>query len=76
MEYNNPRGCRAGLQPGMVVKDIGGVMKQVTRIEGDNVYWRYLQEDLNPAGEMVSDYTQFADSHFLVPRAKPEGKAA
>jgi hypothetical protein len=60
---------RKGLQPGMIVKDAAGLFKEVTRIEGDKVYWHFTETllDTSPR-EMVSDYEEFADHHYITPR--------
>ena len=55
----------------MMVKDQGGRLKLVTRIGDDKVYWRY--QDGGPQGlEAATDYSEFADTHFVTPmRSKP-----
>lgn len=71
MENRKGPGCRSGLQPGMIVQDVFKTLKQVTRIEGDNVYWRWLEGGADRTSpEMVSDYAEFADRHFLVRKSK------
>ncbi len=62
------QGCRKGLQPGMIVKDRAGLFKEVTRIEGDKVYWHFTEKllDTSPQ-EMVSEYEDFADNNFITP---------
>jgi len=64
-------GGPSGLGPGMMVKDQGGRLKLVTRIGDDKVYWRY--QDGGPQGlEAATDYSEFADTHFVTPmRSKP-----
>ena len=68
MDKPNQEGCRTGLQPGMIVKDKAGLLKQVTRIDGDKVYWRFTNKpsDASPE-EMVTDYEEFADTHYITP---------
>jgi len=69
--------CRKGLQPGMIVKDEAGLFKEVTRIEGDKVYWRYTERllDTSPQ-EMVTDYEEFADTHYITPLRGDQRKSA
>jgi hypothetical protein len=69
---------RAGLQPGMIVKNRAGLLKEVTRIEGDKVYWHFVDKlsDTVPE-EMVTDYEEFADTHYVTPlRGGDQGKNA
>ena len=61
--------CHGALQPGLLVKDRLGVRKRITRVEGDVVYWEYV----NPAregkpAENSTAYEEFADSHFVLPQ--------
>jgi len=77
MENRKGPGCRSGLQPGMIVQDVFKTLKEVTRIEGDHVYWRWLEAGGDRSSpEMVSDYAEFADRHFLAPKAKRRREAA
>ena len=77
MDEDKQNSCRKGLQPGMIVKDEAGLLKQVTRIEGDKVYWHYTEKkgDSSPE-EMVTDYEEFADTHYITPRRGDKKKTA
>jgi len=68
MDEEHEKTCRKGLQPGMIVKDEAGLLKQVTRIEGDTVYWHYTEKllDTSPQ-EMATEYEEFADTHYIRP---------
>ena len=59
----------------MIVKDEAGRLKEVTRIEGDEVYWRYTEGE-SPAQEMATDYEEFIDHHFIVPQTGTPRKSA
>jgi len=67
---------RVGLKPGMVVKDGAGVLKVVTRI-GATVYWIYLDPSIEPEQrEHGTEYSRFADTHYVTPRTAPIPKVA
>ena len=69
--------CRKGLQPGMIVMDEAGLFKQVTRIADDKVYGHYTEKMLDTSPqEMVTDYEQFADTHYIVPRRGNQKRTA
>lgn len=66
-----------GLKPGMVVKDGAGVLKVVTRIGTDTVYWKYLDPSIEPEQrEHGTEYSKFADTHYVTPRTAPIPKVA
>ena len=68
MDNDNQEPCRAGLRPGMIVKDKAGRLKEVTRIEDDKVYWRFTDKSLDTSPEeMSTDYDEFADTHYITP---------
>ena len=77
MDDEKQNTCRKGLQPGMIVKDKAGLLKQVTRIEGDKVYWRYTEKllDASPQ-EMVTDYEEFSDTHYITAMREDPRKSA
>ena len=63
-------GCRGALQPGLLVKDRQGNRKRITRVEGDIIYWEYVNQP--PPGaprENSTHYEDFADSHFVLPQS-------
>jgi hypothetical protein len=69
MTSSNESGCRGALQPGLLVKDRLGTRKRITRVEGDNIFWEYVEQP--PAGaerENSTPYEDFADSHFVLPQ--------
>lgn len=61
----------------MIVKDRAGRLKQVTRIEGDKIYWQYTDKvsDASPQ-EMVTDYEEFADTHYVTPMRGDQRRTA
>ena len=69
MSSGNQSPCHGALQPGLLVKDRLGGRKRITRVEGDVVYWEYV----NPApegkpAENSTAYEEFVDSHFVLPQ--------
>ncbi len=77
MEEEKQSSCRTGLQPGMIVKDRAGRLKQVTRIEGDKIYWHYTDKASDPSPqEMVTDYEEFADTHYVTPMRNDQRRRA
>lgn len=77
MSSSNESGCRGALQPGLLVKDRLGTRKRITRVQGDIIYWEYVNQP--PAGEARDNstpYEDFADSHFVLPQpSSPRGAA-
>ncbi|HZU43160.1 MAG TPA: hypothetical protein VE994_10840 [Terriglobales bacterium] len=77
MDDEKQNTCRKGLQPGMIVKDKAGLLKQVTRIENDKVYWRYTEKLLDTSPQdMVTDYEEFSDTHYITPMRGDQRKSA
>ena len=69
MSSGNESDCRGALQPGLLVRDRAGRRKRITRVEGDLVFWNYV-EPTSDSGEPEHSmpYEEFADSHFVLPQ--------
>jgi hypothetical protein len=77
MDEEQEKTCRKGLQPGMIVKDEAGLLKQVTRIEGDTVYWHYTEKLLETSSqEVATEYEEFADTHYITQLRGDQRKSA
>jgi hypothetical protein len=62
------------LQPGVVVKDRAGILKRITRVDSEKVFWIYA--DRSEKRQHSADYERFIDTHFLVPELRMQIQAA
>lgn len=77
MSSSDQPGCRGVVQPCLLVKDLMGVRKRITRVQDDKVYWEYVNQP--PQGEpreIPTPYEDFVDTHFVRPQPSSSRGAA